>query len=353
MLKQIFDKLKYVVFLLIGVALMYYAFKDVDWGQMFHDLKKAKLFWVFLSMFLGIMAFVFRGVRWVILIEALGYKASRRNCTFAVTAGYFANLILPRMGEVTRCTALNQVEKVPLEKLLGTIVMERVLDLLILISLIGTTVILKYDQIYPLISELVGGKVNEPNETSVTKYFVLGGLALVGFVIFFFRKKIVALDIYKKIANILRGFGEGIVSVFYLKKKVAFLLHTFGIWLMYYLMTYVVIFAVKDTENLGLADGLFIMVMGGLGMLAPVQGGIGAYHLMVKITLAKLGIVEEINADGVVVRDPGLFFATILHTGQTLMTVIAGGLAIFMLYLAKRKKGGKQAQSHKIQNISA
>lgn len=321
--------IKYILFFGVGVLLLFLAFNNQNPQELIEQLKTVDYIWVWLSMLFGFLAFVSRGLRWIILLENMGYQAKPLNSVYAVSIGYFTNLAIPRAGEVTRCTSLNQSENIPVDKLFGTIILERTIDFIILVSLICFTFLVEFDAFSQFFSNLL----IDGDEASASNMGLIATAAVSTLLMLFlvWKNKLKTTAIYQKVAAFLLGVGDGFKSIKGIQNKWAFWGHTLFIWLMYYLMTYVCFFAIKSTQLLNPLDGLFIMVVGGLGMVAPVQGGIGAYHLVVKIGLMILGVSA----------DAALLFATIVHTSQTLMTLIVGSISLLMLFLSKRKAEGE------------
>jgi uncharacterized membrane protein YbhN (UPF0104 family) len=330
--KKIINSIKYMAFLAVGLLLLYLAFSGVDLDEMSTSLKEADYFYVVISMLMGFAAFISRGVRWVILINSLGYKSSKVNCISAVSLGYLANLAIPRIGEITRCTSLNQVEDIPVNKLFGTILLERAIDMIILLGLVSSAFILQFDKISLFFEEALGA---EGGESSNVKFYILGVgvLGLLG--LFLLRNLFKKLPLYGKVLGFLIGLKEGFQSISTMERKWSFWLHTVFIWVMYFSMTFVCIYALPETSHLTMADGIILMVAGGLGMVVPAQGGIGSYHYAIVLGMVTLGIPKE---SGV-----GLTYATMVHAAQTLMILVTGGLAVLLLYLARRKKARNEA----------
>lgn len=316
--------IKYVFFLFLGVGLMYLAFKNQSPRALIAQLKDVNYLWVVISMFFGFIAIVSRGLRWVILLQNLNFSVSKLNSIYAVAIGYFTNIAIPRAGEITRCTSLNQTEDVPVDKLFGTIILERAIDFIILISLVLLVLILKFELFLEFLAIIFEG------QTLDVSSLIGVGLSAIAILIILFvlTKKILKKSaVYIKIKTFVIGMKDGFKSINGLKNKTGFWAHTFIIWLMYLLMTYVCFFSIEATRMLNVADGLYTMVIGGFGMVAPVQGGIGAYHYIVKVGLMILDVSE----------DSALLFATVVHTAQTLMTLSVGGISILMVFLSKRK----------------
>ena len=316
--------IKYVFFLFLGIGLMYLAFKNQSPKALIAQLKDVNYLWVVISMFFGFIAIISRGLRWVILLQNLNFSVSKLNSVYAVAIGYFTNIAIPRAGEITRCTSLNQTEDVPVDKLFGTIILERAIDFIILLSLVLLVLILKFELFLEFLAIIF-----EEQTLDVSSIIGIGLSATAILVILFvLTKKILKKSaVYIKIKTFVVGMKDGFKSINGLENKTGFWAHTFIIWLMYLLMTYVCFFSIEATRMLNVADGLYTMVIGGFGMVAPVQGGIGAYHYIVKVGLMILDVSE----------DSALLFATVVHTAQTLMTLSVGGISILMVFLSKRK----------------
>ena len=308
--------IKYILFISVSSVLMYFAFKDQNLAEIFSKLKNIEYSWLLLSMGFGAIAIISRGIRWIYLIKALGYNSSIKNSVNSVAVGYLTNILIPRAGEISRCTSLQQVEKIPFNKLFGTIILERVIDFAILISLILVSFLYKYQEINSFFSEVLGSS----NESLLTNP-ILVFLIIFSLILYLLRNQIKKLKYYEKIKSLVSGVKEGFISLKNLDHKTPFIIHTILIWLMYLLMTYVCFFAIVETENLNIFDGVYILVIGGLGMVVPSQGGIGSYHLAVKIGLVGIGIAAQ----------PALLFAFAVHTAQTLMTIIFGIISSLLL----------------------
>ena len=313
--------LKYILFLLISTVLMYFAFKDQNLLEIVSKLSSIEYKWLIISILFGALAFVSRGLRWIYLINALGYKASRKNSINSVAVGYLTNILIPRAGEISRCTSLQQVEKIPFDKLFGTIILERVIDFAILIAFIITAFLYKFNQINEFFNEVFG----ESSENIFTNPILLFLIVSV-LIIFVLRKYIKKLSFYEKIVNVLIGLKDGFSSLKKIKNKTPFILHTIFIWAMYVLMTYVCFFAINETKDLNFLDGIYITVIGGLGMVVPSQGGIGSYHLAVKLGLVGIGIGVQ----------SALLFAFAVHTAQTLMAIVFGIISSLLLLSHKK-----------------
>ena len=343
MQKKIWPAIRNYIFLAIGIALIYLVFKDVDFVWMWNEIKGAKFSWIFLSMFCGVIAMASRAWRWRIMLEPLGFKPSFLHCFYGVSIGYFANIALPRMGEVVRCTILNQTDNVPVNQSFGTVILERVIDVLMLLSLIMLVLFTRMDLfgdffMKELLQKKAGqGSIFENQQFQIgLGIFVLLGIIFLALFIKY-KQQLLKISLVQKIVNFLKGIGDGLFTVFKMKKKGWFVFHTLFIWANYFIMTWICVYSYDPTSMLEAFDGLFLMVVGGLGMTAPVQGGFGAFHYLVEKALMIYQISPSINPiTGSEIR-PGLVFATIVHSAQFVMTVFMGTLSLIGFTLLRKK----------------
>jgi len=318
--------IKYLFFILISSILMYIAFRDQDLSDIASKLSSINYKWIIVSMICGVLAIISRGLRWVFLIESLGYNISKKNSIHTVAIGYFTNILIPRAGEITRCTSLQQVEGVPFNKLFGTLILERLIDLAILILLVLVAFLYKFSEISTFFTEVLGSSSNDIFYSPIVIMLLI--IILLTTTIWLLRDQLNKLSYYKKIKHILIGLKDGLTSLKGISKKIPFILHTIFIWLMYIIMTYVCFFAIKETASLSFLDGVYMTIIGGLGMIVPSQAGIGSYHLAVKIGLTGIGIAVQ----------PALLFAFSVHTAQTVMTIIFGIISSISLISIKKNE---------------
>ena len=343
-MKAIWKWLKIPVFLAVGVGLLVLALKDVDTAEIWKRIQDANFGWVAVSFLLGYLAIVSRGLRWNCLLEPIGHRAHPGRSVHAVAFGYFANLGIPRSGELARCTILNQSDDVPVDKLFGTVILERVIDTLMLGSLLGLAFVLNVDVVDTFFQELSGSDDPSDGGGSNLLWYLLAGAALGGILLLVLWKRIVPEGLRTKMEGFLKGILDGIKSISKLKQRTAFLFHTLFIWACYVGMSYVCVFAFEETSGLNLGDGLFLMVAGGLGMLAPAQGGLGAYHVAVKyafIALGSAGVLAGVIPDHEV-AEFGVTFAWLVWSSQTLMILLGGFIGYLVLLMHIRNK---QAQA--------
>ncbi|MEM9991588.1 MAG: lysylphosphatidylglycerol synthase transmembrane domain-containing protein, partial [Bacteroidota bacterium] len=259
--------------------------------KLWQDFRTAHHFWIFAVVFCYTLSCVSRAMRWQMMLRPLGYVTNFWNAFMALMLGYFANLGFPRIGEVLRPTTLARYETVPFEKAVGTIVVERAIDVLMLASMMGLGLLLEFDVLWGYIRE------NAEVQLTVSGLFssrplIIAGLVFILLLAFaaFFRKQILAHPISTKIWNFVKGIWEGVLSIRALDRPLLFIGHTFLIWFMYFAMTYVGFFAFDPVSHLSPSVGLMVFLFGALGIVIPSPGGMGTYHALVMAALALYGI---------------------------------------------------------------
>lgn len=307
----------------LGVFLIWYSLSkltDADIASIKNSFKTANYWWVIASLFFGILSHLSRAYRWNFLLEPLGYKPRLANNIMAVLISYLLNLLIPRSGEVARAASIKKYENIPFEKAFGTIVAERVADVIMLGSIIALAFFLQ--------TELIGSYLFKDGEESsiYVKLFTFIVLPLIGFFIFKRLKKSKNPFVIK-IVNFINGLIEGAKSILTMRKKWQFIFHTIFIWLMYVLMFYAVTFALPETTNLPFGAIIVGFVVGGLSM-ALTNGGLGTYPVLVSGAL----VLYQIEPN------PALAFGWIMWTAQTIMVVLFGGLSFLVLPIYNKVK---------------
>jgi len=331
LVKRLKDILKFFLFLSLSILLFYLVYKDQDIDELKEVLStKVDYFWVGLSLFLGVLSHISRTLRWNIIIKATEGRASFKNSFLAVMIGYFANLALPRMGEFTRCGVLSKYEKMSFSRVFGTVVLERVIDLLMFVVLLLFVLITQMNMVLDFIRN--NPEIREALDIMFGRWVILPVLAGIVLVFYASRNIIKSLPFYKKLQGVFVNIGEGFRSIKNLEHKWPFILHTILIWVLYYLMLYVVFFAFKFTSGLSPVIGLTVFAMSTIGMVLPVQGGIGAWHFMVIGCL--LIYLPDVQNIGTMARA----FAFLAHGSMNFMIVIVGILSVIALPLLNRKK---------------
>jgi uncharacterized protein (TIRG00374 family) len=323
--KSISKGLRVFFFLSLGIIILWWLYKDQDPEKLTEILKKDVGYgWIFLSLIMGLLSHISRTIRWQMLIEPVEKRPRTFNTFLAVMIGYLANLAIPRMGEISRCAVLSRYEEVSFSRLVGTVVTERVLDLIMLLISLALMIVLQYNAFV----EVVNNKMDltRLGDFFTSKWFLIV-LAISAVFIYIFRKSISNFKLFVKLKGLWHKFKEGLFSYKNVKNKPMFFIHTVLIFLLYYLMIYVCFFGFPFTKDLGLGAGLAVFVLGSFGMVAPVQGGIGPWHFMVISTLLFFGVQAPQAAA----------FALLVHGSLNGMIVITGLLSLVALPIVNKK----------------
>ena len=294
---------------------------------MMDDIKHANFLWILVAMCCGILAHASRALRWNLLLKPLGYRANNWNTFYAVMIGYFSNNLVPRLGEVTRCAALAKTDKIPIEKLIGTVFIERVIDLIITMIVTLFIFISQFELLNGFLNDSIYPMMNSGGSGNNLK-FILAGIFIFGaLVLFILRNKIKNLTIYKKLATLIAGFADGIKSVLKLEKPLLFIAHSIFIWTMYFAMAYFTFFSFAPTAHLGYQAGLIVLFLGTVAIILPIPGGIGVYHKLVGLGMVLFGVSEN----------DGLTYATISHATQMIMIFVIGLISMVLISNKLRK----------------
>lgn len=316
--------LKYILSLGLAAVLLWFCFREVNWQEFLESLKGCRWEWVMLSILAGVLSNWFRAERWREILLPLDAGTSRRSVFNSVNIAYLANFIFPRIGEFVRCGVVSRDSAVQgdrkdgqglgYDKVLGTVVTERSIDLLMMFGILVGFLCLKWNEFGAFFIDNiwlpVSGRLNLNLWWIAVILLAAVGLC-VAFVMFFRDRNVIA----SKLWSILKGVGEGLVSCFRMKNAWKFILHSVLIWLMYFLMSYTSMRAVPLLDSLGLPDAMFLMLVGSLGWLVPVPGGFGAFHYIVALALSTVYSLPF---------ELGIIFATISHESQSIMMALTG-----------------------------
>mgnify|MGYP001602401958 CR=1 FL=1 len=297
MKKTLLSGFQYIIFAALAIFFVWLSVRGLDhekWVQLKRAMDQAH-YWLLIPVFsLLLLSHWFRALRWRQLMQPLGYNPSRLNTFFAVMIGYFVNLGAPRLGEVVKCTILARYEKVPAQKLVGTIVAERAFDVICLMLVFGLTFVFQFDIVSSLVHTYIYPLFQNKNgQPAFHKVIILVAIVI----IFFVGLKIIFsrfghINLVQKFKEILTGVWHGLISVRALKNKPMFFVYTVAIWFLYLLSTWCGFYAIEETSRLTLADALTVLAMGSVGMILS-PGGIGAYALLVMETVALYNIPKE------------------------------------------------------------
>ena len=317
---------------------MVYAVRGQDLSRIGQTIRSANYFWLGVTMILSVLGYFSRAYRWQMQLAASRQRVAYWAVYHAMMVGYLANIVLPRMGEVIRCSVLRRTSGVPVEVSLGTVITERVIDVLVLALLLGTLLLLEFNKFWAFIQSLFADRYDSlaANRTvllAVAATVVALGLVF-GFLLLRNLERLRQHALFTKVVAFVRGLLAGVFSVLRLENKWLFLLHTFFTWLVYYLMDYLAFFCFPETYNLDMKAALAVLTFGAFGMAAPVSGGIGVFHVLVQSTLLVYGIGKE----------AGIAYALVVHGAQTLLVVLMGGIS----FVVSAMQSGKSASSEQL-----
>lgn len=342
--KTLVNILKFLLFLGLGLGILYLVYRSQNAAyqdecalkgipaaecsllqKVVTDFQEANYYWVLMVLIAFMMSNVSRAIRWNMLIRPMGYTPRFINAFLTTVLGYFANLGLPRMGEVVRGASLSQYERIPLEKVMGTIVVDRIIDVFSILLVTGLAFLLEFDTIWQFINEKADlGKLANLGNLMI----VAAGIGLLGMgALYLLRRPLSRTAIYKKVRDLALGFWEGLQTVRQLDRPWWFFFHSVNIWFMYYLMTYLCFFAFAPTSGLPAVAALTVFVFGGWGVVIPSPGGMGTYHFLAQTALAMYGISG----------DDGFSWANIAFFSIQLgCNVLVGILALALLPVLNR-----------------
>ena len=308
--------LKTTLPLLLGGVLVWYSLAGMDQEKMITHLRTANYGWIFLGLFFGVLSHLSRAYRWKFMLAPMGYKPKFTNSVLAVLIGYFVNIAIPRAGEVSRATVMVNYENIPFQKGFGTIVAERIADMIMMFLIIGITLFFQFDYILALVSE---------NFDPIKIGFLLLGIIGATIVFTSFVKK-AKQGFLLKIKNFILSLVEGVTSILKMEKKWNFIFHTFFIWTMYVAMFWATIPAIQGLEVP--VGGILVGFIAGGFSIAATNGGIGSYPLAVTGAFLLFNVPES----------PSEAFGWIMWSAQTLMIIVFGGLAFLVLPIYNKKK---------------
>lgn len=372
-MKLLRNFLQFLLFLGIGSAILYLVFRSQNeaylndcclqanpaWGEIVDDTERASLiaecrsegsiekeypslldklltdfgrvnyFWIAMVLLAFVVSNISRTFKWKMLLEPMGYRPRFVNGFLAILVGYFANLGLPRMGEVVRGGLLSKYEKIPLEKVMGTIVVDRVADMFFLLVTFTIAIFFESEKILGYLSENMPESEGEEGGLG-WKSIVLIGMAIGTGLTFVFRKKLAQTAIFQKIKKVVLGFWEGLLTVKNLNRPWLFIFHSANIWIMFFLMTWLGFQAFPPTEHLGLRAALTVFVFGTLGYVIPSPGGMGTFHALVIAALTTFYAVS--NADAFSAANIIFFMVSIGFNS------LLGIVSLIILPMINRKK---------------
>lgn len=322
--------LKVLIPLLISAAVLWYTYRDYDFSDFGKTLGTIDMKWLGAALLFSLLGPLFRGLRWDLLLKPAGYTVPKVDSNLIVFTGYAANIIIPRFGEISRCAILDRKNHVPFSKGLGTLIAERFVDMILLVSITGITVLTQYGKFVQLFAN-AGSKADAaPAEVSVPlfqnpKFYIWTGICLIltGLCIILGRK----LDLVNRAKGFVRNLWDGFIAIRQVSNLPLFLLYSVSIWICYYLEMYLAFFSMDTTASVGPIAGLVCFVAGSIAVLVPTPNGAGPWHF---------AIINMLLIYGVPDRDAQTL-ALVLHTSQTACYLLAGAIAWVLLELLHKE----------------
>ena len=325
--------IQFIVLIGVGILLAWLSIKSV-WGErdkIADSFATANYFWVGVSIAIAFLSHYLRAFRWNYLLKPLGYSVKPANAVGAVLVGYFANYGLPRMGELTRCTLVAKYDDVPFEVALGTVITERIVDMLLLVVIFVLTLFAQFSQLKTLAVEYIVnplmGKLTGISAQPV-KFIILISIVIIAFIGFMLIRKRLAKVLTGKFGNIIKGFGNGLSSVKDIDKKFQFIALSIAIWASYFYSLYACFFAFAGTSELGHSECLVLLLFGTFGVVFS-PGGLGAYPAIITALLTATYHVEIISA---------VAFPWMAWTSQFILVVVLGILSLILLPIINKNK---------------
>jgi len=305
---RIKDILKVLLFFSVGFVILYLVYSSQNTAfqeqcqidgipvsecslakKVWTDLQSVNIWWLLAVLMAFNLSNISRAYRWRMMMDSLGYSTKTSNAFFSIMIGYFGNLGLPRAGEIFRATIFSKYEKIRVEKVVGTVVLDRLVDMISVLVVVLLAIIVEYDILWNFISAQGLGSKEMPKWLVYVP--IIGMVVLI--VLWGLKNKLQQLRFVQKIMTLILGFLEGIKSIKQIKKPIPFLLHTVNIWFMYFLMTYLCFFAFEPTSHLSASAGLIVFVFGTFGVIIPSPGGMGTFHALAVIALSVYGIAGD------------------------------------------------------------
>lgn len=325
--------LQYAIIILVTIALIWFSLRGLTVAEgedkfdyLLRTWQSANKGWLLVMAAIALISHAIRAERWRMLIEPAGHNIKLSDGFLSLMVGYLVNLVIPRGGEVSRCYNLYKLDKTPVEISFGTVVVERIIDVICLLVLVCVSFVIESEKLFAFIDTLPIGSGDGTSKFR-TILFVLGGVFIFGLVLIWLVKKNKKLNAF--VRKTWLGFREGLLTVFKLKNKGLFIFYSLFIWLLYFVMSYAVILAFPETKHLGLSAVLSLFAIGSIAMAAPLPGGTGSYHVLVPQGLVFLYHIPQADA---------VAFTFIFHGWQTAIMIFGGAISLIITsVLVKRK----------------
>ena len=322
------DIIKFVFFIGLGALFVWLFCRKLtaeEYRQIFDSFRNANYWWLVVALIFGVGSHLLRAWRWDILLKPLGYKPRFWNIIFSVCTAYFANLAVPRLGEITRCGMLTKYEKIPFAKSFGTVITERVCDMIVFGLLFVINILVQKDRAMQSLHN-----INSKGSAPVKTMIIIGVLVLIVILLFiwmhYVHKHNISNKFVDKIVNTVKGFADGMKSLLYIKQPMAFIVSSILIWVCYLYMTKMVFYALPETASLGYDTAMSSLAFSTIGILI-IPGGIGIYPVLVSAVLSLYGIQSTV----------GFAMGWMIWTNQTVIVIIAGIISLIVFPIYNRK----------------
>ena len=312
--KYIKQFIQVVISLGIAIWIFWFLYKDIALDSLLDQVRSSNWYWIVFSIVISMLGYFVRSWRWTLLIDTEeGKKVTLTRAYHALMVGYLANMLIPRAGEVARCGVLTRTNGISIGYLIGTVIVERSVDLICLVCTIILAFLVEKDLFLDLASQLVD--VNSLGQKVLSNLpIVIGIFIILGLAVFYIFKRFRDHGLINKLQHFFREMLSGLKQIGTLANPAGFWISSILLWVIYFLTMYTIAFGIPSTANLSSGEVLLVMVMGSIGMVAPVQGGIGTFHALVAFILIQLGISEV----------DGKIFAAIIHGTQVILVLVAG-----------------------------
>lgn len=318
--------MKIVLPLLIAGGLLYWMYRDFDFTEVKRIfLNEMNIWWLFASLIPITLSHIFRGLRWLITLEPLGYRPKVGDSIDSIFVAYAANVLVPRVGEVSRCAVLTKYDKVPFSKALGTLVAERLIDMLLVLLFVCVMLLTQLDVFVSLFAQTGTNEASFSKLLTSPKTYLIVVAVVVACVALWMPLR--KTKLYAKVKQAISGFVDGLLSLKTMHRKGLFLLYTIGIWVGYFLEFYIAFFCFPFTAELTVVQALVIFAAISLAIIIPTPNGAGPWHFVV-ISMMTLYGVSHTDASS---------FALIVHTFQTLGVIMLGAYGWVALQVRNRK----------------
>ena len=344
--KIILNILKFSLFLGVGVAIMAWFYRGQNAAfqeelrlhnvepyplinKLINDFRSANLFWIAATLVAFSISNWSRAIRWNMLIQPLGYRPKTSNAFFAVNISYLTNLFISRAGEVVRAGSLARVENISVSKVMGTVVVDRILDMATLLLIVAFSFLIEYDVLWDFLDKNIGKGDGSFRLFQYPIFLLIIGLGVLSLILLYiFRKKIAQIPIVQRVWHIVEKFTEGLKTIKKIENLPVFIFHSLNIWVMYYMMTYLCFFAFAPTAHLAPIAALTVFVFGTFGIVIPSPGGMGTYHVLATAAL----VIHGVNSN-----DAFSFANIMFFSIQIFYNLVAGVTSIILLRVLNKK----------------